>query len=138
MLIRYLRSLDNFIVRRKQEIIKFNFKMNREERAKEDKALLNLMLENPDKFQPADYTYRLWTYGEWPTRYSALRLGRIIYEANATEEINKKSRSGITALISEGGHNFEQENIFDYNESKYTAELKDLNQNLFIYTRTKK
>ena len=63
--------------------------MNKEQRAKEDKILLNLMLEHPYKFIATDRTYRVWTIGDFSSHYSALRLGRIIDENNAKDRINK-------------------------------------------------
>jgi hypothetical protein len=109
--------------------------MDKEQRAREDKALLNLLLEHPDRFMPNDVTLRTWTIGNHSSTYSALRLGRIIDEANAMDQINKRSHTSLACLIYEGVNNFEEESVFDYTEAAYTATLKDLRQNLFILKR---
>ena len=109
--------------------------MDKEQRAKEDKALLNLLLEHPDRWKANDITLRTWTIGDNSSTYSALRLGRIIDEANAKIKINERSSNSLACLIYEGVNNFEEESVFDYSEAAYTAVLKDLRQNLFILKR---
>lgn len=115
--------------------------MNKEERAKEDKILLNLMLEHSGKFMATDLTLRVWTIGDSPTHYSALRLGRIIDENNAKDRINAGGETwqdrmrSLACLIYEGVYNFEEESVFDYGECNYTEVHKDLRQNLSIFKR---
>jgi hypothetical protein len=111
--------------------------MNKEQRATEDKMLLNLMLEHPHKFKATDFTMRVWTIEDFSSHYSALRLGRIIDEDNAKDRINAGGGSwrSLACLIYEGVNNFEEEIVFDHGECNYTAVLKDLRQNLFVLKR---